>query len=160
MVTQKYCPGLGLTKRATEVAGHRCVCPLREFLSQATRPISRSVCQSVCPTHYCPCPTHYCPFPTARDRGSRVYGLVFSPLPPTNADADHENFFLIFVLFINGVGVGVGIGSPSSNLWRKKNLERKICLGWHRRRHRYDAEKKKIEKKVKKMKKLSWSASA
>ena len=29
-----------------------------------------------CPTHYCPCLTHYCPCPTARDRGSRVYGLV------------------------------------------------------------------------------------
>ena len=30
-----------------------------------------------CPIHQCPCPTHYCPCPTARDRGCRVYGLLF-----------------------------------------------------------------------------------
>ena len=29
-----------------------------------------------CPNHYCPCPNHYCPCPTARDRSSRVNGLV------------------------------------------------------------------------------------
>merc|ERR1712121_308618 len=35
-------------------------------------------CLCPCPTHYCPCPTHYCPCPTARDRASRIYGLVSS----------------------------------------------------------------------------------
>ena len=39
------------------------------------RPCPNHFCP--CPTHYCSCPTHYYPCPTARDRGSRVYGLVF-----------------------------------------------------------------------------------
>ena len=35
-------------------------------------------CLCPCPNHFCPCPTDCCPCPTARDRGSRVYGLVSS----------------------------------------------------------------------------------
>ena len=46
------------------------------FEGRIARVLVSCGCLCPCPTHYCPCPTHYCPCPTARDRGSRVYGLV------------------------------------------------------------------------------------
>jgi len=46
------------------------------FEGRIARVLVSCGCLCPCPTHYCPCPTHYCPCPTARDRASRVYGLV------------------------------------------------------------------------------------
>merc|ERR1712168_650709 len=46
------------------------------FEGRIARVLVSCGCLCPCPNHFCPCPTHYCPCPTARDRGSRVYGLV------------------------------------------------------------------------------------
>ena len=50
------------------------------FEGRIARVLVSCGCLCPCPNHFCPCPTHYCPCPTARDRGSRVYGLVCSSL--------------------------------------------------------------------------------